>query len=121
MEVCSIVHVIGAQTGPVNVQVHPIRFMYVNAFDVVHVCAPFHPVLSRTGDHHEAAASYIHYTTENTRLQTHVLLPVLFLTHIEEVKRSRSQTGKGRYIHRQFIPSLFTRMDLFSTDRLSSL
>ena len=36
----------------------------------------------------------------------------IFLTHIEEVKRS--QTGKGRYMHRQFIPSLFTRRDLNS-------
>jgi hypothetical protein len=85
--------------------------MYVNAFDVVHVCAPFHPVLSRTSDHHEAAASYIYYTTANTRLQTHVLF---FLTHVEIVKRQRSQTGKERYMHRQFIPSLFTRRDLNS-------
>ena len=46
MEVCDIVHVIGAQACPVNVQVHLICFMDVNAFDVVHVCAPFHPAFS---------------------------------------------------------------------------
>ena len=87
MEVCDIVHVIGTQACPVNVQVHRIRFLYVNAFDVVHVCAPFHPAFSHTRDYHEAAASYIHYTTQNTRLQTYVLLPAFSLTHIEDVKR----------------------------------
>ena len=101
MEVGDIVHVIGTQACPVNVQVHRIRFMYVNAFDVVHVCAPFHQTFSRIGQYHEAVTSYIHYTTKNMRLQTYVLLPVFLLTHIEDVKRL--QIGK---VHAQAINSL---------------
>ena len=41
MEVRDIVHVVGAQACPVDVQVHLIRFMDVNAFDMVHVCRLF--------------------------------------------------------------------------------
>ena len=101
MEVCDIVHVIGAQACPVNVQVRLICFMDVNAFDVVHVCAPFHPAFPRIGQYHEAVTSYIHYTTQNMCLQTYVLLPVFFLTHIEYVKHL--QIGK---VHSQAIHPL---------------
>jgi hypothetical protein len=57
------------------------------------------------------------------QLHTYIILPrtrvckrmfCFSLTHVEIVKRQRSQTGKERYMHRQFIPSLFTRRDLNS-------
>ena len=101
MEVRDIVHVIGTQACPVNVQVHLICFMDVNAFDVVHVCAPSIRHFPYTRDYHEASASYIHYTTQNIRLQTRVLLPAFFLTYIEDVKRL--QIGK---VHAQAIHPL---------------
>jgi hypothetical protein len=76
--------------------------MYVNAFDVVHVCAPFHPVLSRTGDHHEAAASYIYYTTANTRLQTHVL----FFPYSCRNSETPTLTNREGKVHAQAIHPL---------------
>jgi hypothetical protein len=56
----------------------------------------------RTGDHHEAAASYIYYTTANTRLQTHVL----FFPYSCRNSETPTLTNREGKVHAQAIHPL---------------